>query len=114
MRPRKHIDKARRLRAEMTDAERRLWMHLRDRRLLGFKFRRQQPLHGYVADFVCMEVQLIVELDGGQHLDRQRSDEYRTRVLTANGFRVIRFWNDDVLLRMDAVLEEILRRLRDA
>jgi very-short-patch-repair endonuclease len=88
-----------------------LWCFVRDRRLAGMKFRRQHPLGGYFVDFVCLERRLVVELDGGQHALRQGYDGRRTAVLESLGFRVIRFWNDDVLLRTDSVLEAVLAAL---
>jgi very-short-patch-repair endonuclease len=100
---------ARALRNEATDAERHLWQHLRGRLMGGCKFRRQYPIAGHVADFACIEAKLVVELDGGQHLERSAEDAARTRRIECNGYRVLRFWNDDVLLRTDDVLEEILR-----
>lgn len=103
--------RARKLRNSATDAERRLWQHLRLRQLGGFKFRRQVPLHGYVVDFLCVELKLVIELDGGQHADQTAYDEFRTGVLHAEGYRVLRYWNDDVLLRSSDVLEDILREL---
>ncbi|WP_282269393.1 DUF559 domain-containing protein [Stenotrophomonas sp. PS02298] len=103
--------RARALRNTPTDAEDRLWQQLRRRQLAGFRFRRQMPLAGYIADFVCLDVQLIVELDGGQHLEQLAYDQRRTEVLQGLGFRVLRYWNDEVLQRMPAVLEDILRVL---
>jgi adenine-specific DNA-methyltransferase len=100
---------ARSLRTASTDAEAALWRHLRARRLGNLKFRRQFPISGYVADFVCLEAKLIVELDGGQHLETQARDAHRTAVLMKSGFRVLRFWDDDVLKDVQSVLEEILR-----
>ena len=100
--------RARILRNSATDAERRLWQHLRLRQLGGFKFRRQVPLHGYVVDFLCVELKLVVELDGGQHADQTAYDEIRTGVLQGAGYRVLRYWNDDALLRTSDVLEDIL------
>ena len=102
---------ARSLRRSMTDAEMQLWQHLRNRRLLGFKFRRQVPLGKFIADFVCLGAKLIIEVDGGQHAERESEDRYRTDWLTREGFRVLRFWNDDVLLRTDSVLESIIAAL---
>jgi adenine-specific DNA-methyltransferase len=101
---------ARRLRAESTDAERLLWRHLRNRNLAGAKFRRQQPIGGYVADFFCAEHRLIVELDGSQHAENPR-DRIRDAELTELGYRVIRFWNNDVLQRTASVLARILELL---
>ena len=103
--------RARILRNSATDAERRLWQHLRLRQLGGFKFRRQVPLHGYVVDFLCVELKLVVELDGGQHANQTAYDEIRTGVLQGAGYRVLRYWNDDALLRTSDVLEDILREL---
>jgi len=110
MRPRQKRQCARRLRRTMTDAERRLWSHLRNRTLLGYKFRRQAPVGHYVADFACMQCRLIVEVDGGQH-GACVADAVRTQALQAEGYRVLRFWNNDVLLRTQAVLEQILAAL---
>ncbi len=104
-------DFAKRLRHRSTDAERKLWHHLRNRRLAGYKFRRQHPLPPYVLDFVCLESNLVVELDGGQHLEQVAHDQRRTAFLQSKGFQVLRFWDDDVLLKTEAVLEEILRQL---
>jgi len=102
---------ARRLRRDQTDAERRLWSRLRGRALAGFKFRRQVPIDRFVADFACIEAKLIVELDGGQHADRIAYDEARTKVLEQAGFQVLRFWNHQVLLETEGVLEDILAHL---
>jgi len=99
--------RARRLRNESTDAERRLWYFLRRQQLAGCKFRRQYPLAGYIVDFVCLSEHLVVELDGGQHLDALTYDKTRTDALEQRGYRVLRFWNHDVLLRTDDVLVEI-------
>lgn len=102
---------ARKLRRDSSDAELRLWHFLRNRHLANHKFRRQHPFPPYVVDFVCIEETLIVELDGGQHLGQVVRDEKRTAFLEAKGYRVIRFWNDDVLIRTELVLEVILRAL---
>jgi len=88
---------ARMLRKNQTDAERMLWQRLRNRQLLGIKFRRQMPIKGYVADFAAMEIKLIIELDGSQHIDNKEADEFGTGFLQREGYKVIRFWNDDVL-----------------
>ena len=105
--------RARRLRNSATDAERKLWQHLRLRQLGGFRFRRQVPIASFIADFVCPELKLVVELDGGQHMERTGYDMHRTRMLEAGGYKVLRYWNDDVLLRTEPVLEDILRALRE-
>ena len=101
----------RRLRRDQTEAERVLWQHLRDRRLLGWKFRRQHRVGPYFADFACAEGHLIVELDGSQHLAQRRRDDARTRFLETRGFRVLRFWNDDVLRDTADVLHAIIAAL---
>ena len=101
------IEFARKLRKTMTDAETRLWFHLRRRQLNGFRFRKQHPLGIYVVDFICVEELLVVEVDGGQHLE-STSDAVRDRWLCEKGFRVLRFWNNDVLARTDIVLAEIM------
>lgn len=96
---------ARELRRNQTDAERLLWYHLRNRRIAGYKFRRQEPIKSYIVDFVCFEAKLIIEVDGGQHLNQRDYDEGRTDCLTACGFNVVRFWNHDVLNDIEVVLE---------
>jgi very-short-patch-repair endonuclease len=97
---------ARALRQRMTDAERKLWYALRDRRFAGFKFRRQVPLGNFIADFVCFEQRFIIEVDGNQHADSAR-DELRDRWLTANQFRVRRFWNNEVLRNLEGVMAKL-------
>ncbi|MDH4565547.1 endonuclease domain-containing protein [Pseudomonas sp. BN414] len=97
---------ARSLRTGQTDAEQRLWRHLRAKRLLGLKFRRQKPLGPYIVDFICQERMLVIEVDGGQHLESE-SDESRDAWLIRRGFQVLRFWNHEVLLETEAVLEAI-------
>ncbi|MER9404840.1 DUF559 domain-containing protein [Mesorhizobium caraganae] len=103
---------ARALRREMTEAESKLWHELRDRRLDRIKFRRQVPIGKYVADFACVEAGLIVEIDGSQHADSD-SDQARGAELRARGFRVLRFWNDDVLKELDSVCNTIIAYVRD-
>jgi very-short-patch-repair endonuclease len=107
------IVNARTLRKKSTDAEIKLWRYLRARRLMGLKFRRQCPLGCYIVDFICIEEKLIIELDGGQHNEnRQRDyDERRTEFLNSLGFEVIRFWNNDVLMQFDVVLDEIYKQV---
>lgn len=97
---------AKRLRQQMTDAETLLWRHLRAHRLDGQKFRRQQPIGIYIADFVHFGSRVIVEVDGGQHSSSPK-DEERDTWLMSQEFKVLRFWNDDVLLRTEIVLEVI-------
>jgi adenine-specific DNA-methyltransferase len=103
--------RATRLRTEPTDAERRLWHYLRMRQLAGHRFRRQVPIGPYIADFACIEARLIVEVDGGQHLDQLDRDGRRQHFLAARGFRVIRFWDNAVLKETSAVVQSILRAL---
>ena len=108
------ISRARQLRAEQTDAERRLWALLGGRRLGGFKFRRQHPINGYFADFACAAAKLVVEADGGQHAERAADDARRTADLEAAGWRVIRFWNNDILQNTEGVAQAILDEIRGA
>lgn len=95
------------LRASQTDAESVLWYHLRNRNFQDYKFRRQHILRGYIVDFVCLEKKLIIELDGGQHAERNEYDSARTLKLKTDGFQVLRFWNDEVFNNIDGVLEII-------
>ncbi|HKW94169.1 MAG TPA: endonuclease domain-containing protein [Methylomirabilota bacterium] len=104
-------DYARGLRRRQTDAERRLWARLRDRRLLGHKFARQVPIGPYIVDLCCRERKLVVELDGGQHTVQLVYDADRTAVLTERGYRVLRFWDNDVLANTDGVLHCIAQAL---
>lgn len=99
------------LRTNSTDAEKRLWQALRNRQLQGYKFRRQHSIPPYVVDFVCLEHRLIVELDGGQHVDMVAYDAARTTLLVRQGYRVLRFWNNEFLQNQQAVLETILQAL---
>ena len=96
------------LRAAQADAERLMWRHLCNRQLPGWKFRRQHEIDAYIPDFACVDANLIVELDGGQHVERTRYDERRTEALQRMSFRVLRFWNHDVLPASDGVLEQIV------
>jgi len=102
--------RARELRRQSTDAESALWRALRSRRLRAYKFRRQHPIDHYVVDFVCLDARLIIEVDGGQHANE---DPARERYLREQGFRVLRFWNHDVLANTAGVLEEIAAALDD-
>ena len=108
---RRNIGTARKLRRSMTDAEHALWRVLRSRQLEGFKFRRQHSIGRYVVDFVCLEYRLVVELDGGQHVEQVEADAGRTAQLEQSGFRVIRFWNNEVLTEMDGVVMRVLATL---
>lgn len=102
---------ARALRKNPTEAEKTLWKHVRLRQLEGSKFRRQQPIGRYIVDFVCLEKKLVVEIDGGQDSAQARADAERTAWLEAQGFRVLRFWNHDVLCDIEAVSDAIVREL---
>ena len=105
--------RARNLRRYQTDAEKRLWRYLRNRGLEGRKFRRQHPVGPYIVDFACLEKRLIIELDGGQHALQSEKDAERTEYLESRGFRVLRFWNNQVLKETSAVLEVILSVLAE-
>ena len=102
------LDRARRMRREMTEAELKLWRILRNRSLVGVKFRRQVPIGNYIADFCCLDLNLVVEVDGGQHAEHEVADASRSRFLSQEGFRVLRFWNDQVLNGSEFVVTEIL------
>jgi len=104
---RKIVKLSRALRSSPTEAERRIWQHLRERQVEGFRFRRQRPIGAYIVDFICLEAKLIVELDGGQHADALAYDGKRTAYLAGQGFTVVRFWNNQVLSEMQGVLESI-------
>jgi very-short-patch-repair endonuclease len=106
------LHRARKLRANMTDAERKLWFALRDRRFADFKFRRQAPLGRFFVDFLCYDARLVIEVDGGQH-SGSASDIGRDEWLRANAFRILRFWNNDVLGNLDGVLTTILAALTE-
>lgn len=102
----------RQLRKNATNAERHLWRRLRLRQLAGFRFRRQRPIGPYVCDFVCLPASIVVELDGSQHVERSDYDGKRDAFLRTQGFRVLRFWNDDVLTQTESVLDTIFEALR--
>ncbi len=107
------VAKARSLRGRMTDAERKLWYLLRDRRFSGAKFRRQVPLGAYVADFLSFERQVVIEVDGGQHSGRA-SDVARDTWFRSQGFTVVRFWNNDVLTNLDGVAARLLEIIAES
>ena len=98
---------ARNLRRQATDSEQVLWRRLRNRGLRDQKFRRQQPIGRYVVDFVCLDHRLVVEIDGGQHGKQANYDQQRTKFMEAKGFRVLRFWNHEVLTNIEGVLQTI-------
>jgi very-short-patch-repair endonuclease len=101
------ISLSRNLRKRPTDAENLLWRHLRGQQLEGLRFRRQHPIGRYIVDFVCLERRLILEIDGGQHAVEKEKDEERQNWLLTEGYRVSRFWNNDVLTNLTGVLETI-------
>ncbi|MBV8685126.1 MAG: endonuclease domain-containing protein [Alphaproteobacteria bacterium] len=105
--PRRPTKRAQALRNGATDCERLLWLELRQRRLEGHKFSRQIPVGPFICDFVCRRLRLVVELDGGQHSAAAEADARRTAFLEAEGYRVIRFWNNDVIENLDGVLRAI-------
>ena len=96
------------MRQDSTDAEHRLWQELRNRRLNGMKFRRQEPLAGFIVDFVCFDKRLVIEVDGSQHAECER-DLVRDNSLKELGFLVLRFWNDDIFNHIDGVCDRIVR-----
>jgi adenine-specific DNA-methyltransferase len=99
------------MRRQASDAETLLWRHLRNRQLLGYKFRRQVVLEPYIVDFACLEAKLIIEADGGQHAEQASYDARRTTRLEEMGYKVLRFWNHEILGETDAVLERIASEL---
>ena len=105
-------DFAKTMRREPTDAEAAMWRLLRNRRLAQFKFRRQVPFQHFILDFVCFQRRLIIEIDGSQHEPRER-DASRDAVLTAKGFQIARYWNNDVLQSPSVVLEDLFARLTE-
>lgn len=106
------ISRARQLRRDTTIAEKRLWSKLCNRQLEGHKFVRQCPIGPFFADFTCRDVKLVIELDGGQHAD-SATDPGRTAYLQAHGYRVLRFWNNDVWENIDGVVDTILVVLKE-
>ena len=104
---------AQQLRHRSTEAELRLWRALRSRQIAGAKFRRQHSVPPFIVDFVCLEKKLVIEVDGGQHLQQAERDGKRTAFLESHGFRVLRFWNHDVLQQTKVVLEVICLALTE-
>jgi very-short-patch-repair endonuclease len=99
--------RARALRHDQTNAEALLWHRLRNRQLLDLKFRRQRPIGKYIADFACLEIGLVIELDGGQHVEQVAYDKKRELEMRELGFRTLRFWDHEVLKETEAVMEKI-------
>jgi very-short-patch-repair endonuclease len=106
-------NRARNLRKNRTDAENRMWYYLRNRRLAGYKFVREKVVGKYIADFVCREKKLIIEVDGGQHMAAAAYDQQRTKDLEAIGYQVVRFWNNEVHENIQGVMENILNLLKN-
>ena len=106
-------DTARNLRANATEAEQKLWSKLRAKQLDGFQFRRQYSIGPFFVDFICLEADLIIEVDGSQHAEQEQRDESRSAFLRAYGGRVLRFWNFDVMSDVDSVVQRIAEVLRD-
>lgn len=102
------IATARAIRTSSTDVENLLWKQLRRKQLARLKFRRQQPIDNYIVDFVCFEKRVVIEVDGGQHASERDKDAERDEYLIRNGFKVLRFWNNEVLQNIDGVLEVII------
>lgn len=103
--------RSRALRGDSTLAERKLWKYLRDKQLDGNRFRRQHPVGKFIVDVVCIERGLIVELDGGQHAEQAQCDAQRTAWLESQGFKVLRFWNNEVLNNIEGVVQKITSAL---
>ncbi|WP_422732642.1 endonuclease domain-containing protein [Microbulbifer magnicolonia] len=101
------LARARKLRTNSTEAEQRLWYFLRAHRFMGLKFKRQKSIGRYIVDFVCLQPKLIIELDGGQHANQIRYDQQRDTWLRSQDFRILRFWNNQVLTQTQAVLDLI-------
>jgi very-short-patch-repair endonuclease len=101
------LDNAKSLRRNLTDAEQKLWYHLRAHRFMGRKFKRQKPLGRYVVDFICLEEKLVIELDGGQHAENLEYDQERDAWLRSQGYTVLRFWNIELMNETESVLEGI-------
>lgn len=104
--------RARLLRSNMTDVERRLWGAIRGKQLEGCRFRRQHAIGAYIVDFACVERMLAIELDGGQHQEQKTYDDTRSRYLNQQGWQVVRFWNSEVLENLCGVLEVIVKKLK--
>jgi very-short-patch-repair endonuclease len=103
--------RARQLRHNQTDAEKKLWSRLRSGRFSDLRFRRQFPIGNFIADFACPKARLVIELDGAQHLDRTAQDSWRTKLIEQHGYNVIRFWDSEVVADIAGVLERIEQAL---
>lgn len=109
----KLLSRARGMRRQASDAEALLWRHLRNRQMLGYKFRRQAVIEPHIVDFACLEAKLVIEADGGQHAGQVGYDARRSARLEAMGYKVLRFWNHQILVETDTVLERIASELLD-
>ena len=105
------LKRAASLRQFQTDAEGLLWHYLRGKQLEGYKFRRQQPIGRYIVDFACMSQKLVIELDGGQHAEQHAYDKNRDEYLMGNGYRILRFWNNEVFQSCSSVLDTVCQAL---
>ncbi len=103
---------SRKLRSELTEAETHLWQHLKARQVGDKKFRRQHPVGNYILDFACIEARLAIEVDGSQHSEMKSQDNLRTAWLETQGWKVLRFWNNEVLQNIEGVLEKVLNTLK--
>jgi len=101
------LNNAKSLRSNQTEAEQRLWYHLRANRFMGLKFKRQKPIGNYIVDFVCLEQKLVIEVDGGQHAEQVAYDRQRDEWLRSQGFTVLRFWNNEVTQQLEGVLAQM-------
>ena len=110
--PDRNREFARSMRSDATKAENVLWQAIRNKQLEGFRFKRQVPLENYIVDFVCFEARLIIEVDGSQHIENER-DVARDEKLSAAGFRILRFWNDEIVRNIDGACRQILMELRN-
>ena len=109
-----NIIRTRELRKNMTDAEKKLWSLLRNRQFEGLKFRRQHAIGKYIVDFICFEKKIVIEVDGSQHLENKIYDANRTEWLQKQDFKVIRFWNNDVLNEIEVVLDKLYEKIKNS
>ena len=106
------LARAKRLRRDMTEAEKKLWYRIRADQLDGYQFRKQVPLDPYILDFACLRKKLALEVDGSQHAEISRAEEKRNRFLRREGYTVVRYWNTEVLQNIDGVLLDLLAKLK--
>ncbi|MBI3771620.1 MAG: endonuclease domain-containing protein [Gammaproteobacteria bacterium] len=108
------LNNVKNLRSNQTEAEQRLWHHLRAYRFMGLKFKRQKPMGSYIVDFVCLTHKLIIEIDGSQHAEQTDYDHHRDAWLKSQGYTVLRFWNNEVMQQLESVLERLQLALSPA